>query len=100
MANSTKNLCGKSRKIDNPYAIFRGRHPLFGDIEYRILKTYQKPALESKNAYARWMVAAKSDMTYGSWDMGDTYVHEVLRSANLEEASPEWEENYQVSLSD
>jgi len=96
MANS-KNLCGKSRKIDNPYAVYKCEHPLFGATEYRVLKTYQKPELEGKNAYARWFVAAKSDCTFGSWDMGDTYIAEIKRAgARLVEASPEFTENYNL----
>ena len=37
-----KNLLGKSRKTDTPYAIFKGYGP-FGETEMRLLKTYQLP---------------------------------------------------------
>ena len=61
-----KNLLGKSRSIQNPYAIYKGQGP-FGNTEMHLLKTYQVPANEVKNQYARWFVAVKSDMTHGSY---------------------------------
>ena len=33
-----KNLLGKGRKTDNPYAVFKGNGP-FGETEMRLLKT-------------------------------------------------------------
>lgn len=72
----TKNLCGKARKLDNPYEIWR-----VGDWEWRVLKKYQTPENEAKNPYARWFCAVKSPMTFGGWDMGDTYVVDIKRVA-------------------
>tara|TARA_R110001583_G_scaffold67415_4_gene192732 strand:+ start:409 stop:645 length:237 start_codon:yes stop_codon:yes gene_type:complete len=69
----SKNLCGKTRNIDNPYEIWKGA----GGFEWRVLKKYQKPELEAKNAHARWYCAVKSDMTYGSFEYGDTYVSDI-----------------------
>ena len=43
-----KNLLGKSRKTDTPYAIFKGYGP-FGETEMRLLKTYSLPVNEAKN---------------------------------------------------
>ena len=40
-----KNLMGKTRPVENPYA--------------------------------RWFCAVKSPNTYGSWEYGDTYAHDV-----------------------
>lgn len=73
-----KNPCGKSRPVDNPYEIWQA-----GDWEWRVLKKYQTPENEAKNPYARWFCAVKSPMTYGSWDMGDTYVNDVKANAVL-----------------
>jgi|TARA_R110000824_G_scaffold1064_3_gene5878 hypothetical protein len=70
---SEKNLCGKTRPQDNPYEIWRGSN----GFEWRVLKKYQKPSLEAKNPYARWFCAVKSDMTYGSFELGDTYVNDI-----------------------
>ena len=44
--------------------------------------------------YARWFVAAKSPMTYGDFEMGDTYATELTNIGNLVAASPEWAEHY------
>lgn len=68
----SKNLHGKSRTVENPYHII-----VQGDWEWRILKRYQSPDAERANPYARWFVAAKSPLTYGAWEYGDTYISEI-----------------------
>lgn len=92
-----KNLFAKARTSETPYAIYAGWGP-FGLTECRILKTYQLPANEAKNKYARWFLAVKTDMTYGSFDLGDTYKEEVLKGygVRLVAAEPEWLEAYGV----
>ena len=92
-----KNLLGKSRKTDTPYAIFKGYGP-FGETEMRLLKTYQLPAKEKENPYARWFVAVKTDMTYGSYDMGDSYIREATMGLTLTYASDEYKKQYLPSL--
>ena len=92
-----KNLLGKSRKTDTPYAIFKGYGP-FGETEMRLLKTYQLPAKEKENRYARWFVAVKTDMTYGSYDMGDSYIKEATMGLTLTYASDEYKKQYLPSL--
>ena len=68
----SKNLHGKSRTVENPY------HIIVADgWEWRVLKRYQSPDAERANPYARWFVAVKSPLTYGSWEMGDTYIREI-----------------------
>jgi len=89
----TKNLLGKSRKTNAPYAVFKGNGP-FGETEMRLLKTYQVPANEAKNQYARWFVAVKTPMTYGSYDMGDSYIREATMGLTLSWASDEYLEQY------
>jgi hypothetical protein len=88
-----KNLLGKSRKQDNPYAVFKGEGP-FGETEMLLLKTYQMPTKERENVYARWFVAVKTPMTYGSYDMGDSYIREATLGLTLTYASPEFKEQY------
>ena len=90
-----KNLFGKSVSKDAPYAIYRGRGP-FGDTEVRVLKTYQSVDRERSNPYARWMVAVKSDFTYGSYDIGDSYSNEAIMGLTLVEATDEWKWAYNV----
>ena len=94
-----KNMMSKSRNTEDPYAIFKGIGP-FGETEVRLLKAYQKPSLESKNKYARWFVAVKSDFTYGSYDMGDSYVNEVVRGLELTYADDEFKENYWENINE
>jgi len=89
----TKNLLGKSRPMQNPYAIYKGNGP-FGPTEMRLLKTYQLPKNESTNEYARWFVAVKTDATFGSYDMGDSYIPEATYGLKLEHASAEFKEQY------
>ena len=67
-----KNLHGKSRTVDNPYHIV-----VQGDWEWRVLKRYQSPDAERANPYARWFVAVKSPLTYGSWEYGGTYISDI-----------------------
>ena len=68
----SKNLHGKSRTVENPY------HIIVADgWEWRVLKRDQSPDAERANPYARWFVAVKSPLTYGSWEYGDTYIREI-----------------------
>jgi len=72
-----KNLCGKTRKMNQPYEVWHGHAGDLGTITYLVLKKYQNPEQEAKNEFARWFVAAKSDATYGTFEMGDNYIHEI-----------------------
>jgi hypothetical protein len=74
-----KNTMGKTVKVNEPYEIWLG---IGLDWEWRVLKKYQRPGLEFKNPYARWFTAVKSENTFGSYDMGDTYVEEIKRNAH------------------
>jgi len=80
-----KILCGKTRKTETPWAIFKR-----DGWEWRILKNYQNDV--NKN-YARWFCAVKSPMTHGSWEMGDTYVSQVMGSRYLVAAHPDFIEH-------
>lgn len=84
---------GKTRKIEQPYAIFAGDGP-FGETECRVLKTYQSAEKEKQNPYARWFIAIKTDCTYGSYDMGDSYIRDAKALLHLVAATPEWLEEY------
>jgi hypothetical protein len=74
---ASKNLCGKTRKVEDPYEIWIA----VGGWEWRVLKKYQSPEKEAENPYARWFCAVKSPYTYGSFDMGDVYVSDIKASA-------------------
>ena len=86
------NPFAKTRKLEEPYAIYGGYVPGIGDAEFRILKTYKLP--KNEDPHARWFVAAKSEATYGSFDMGDTYKTEITSFVRLLAATPEWLEEY------
>lgn len=88
-----KNPFGKSRDITTPYAIYKGYGP-FGDTEVRVLKTYSHPEIEQNKPYARWFVAVSSDFTFGSFDLGDSYIREAIYGLVLVESTKEWEEYY------
>ena len=90
-----KNLLGKSRTKEAPYAIFKGYGP-FGETEMLLLKTYKIPASEAKSPYSRWFVAVKSEATHGSYDMGDSYIKEATMGLTLSWASDEYKEQYDV----
>lgn len=89
---TSKNPFGKTVRHDQAYATYRA-----GDMEWRVLKTYKKPANEANDPYARWYVAAKSPMTYGHWEMGDAYAAEIKRFGNLVFCTPEWQAAYNAA---
>jgi hypothetical protein len=80
------NPFGKSRPQHQPYAIYRA-----GDFIFHVCKTYTN---NPKKPFARFFVWASSPYTYGSMEGGDTYADEVLSSARLVAAEPEWLEVY------
>ena len=84
------NAFGKSAPLDAPYAVYTNPQGW----EWRILKTYKQPSSEAKDPYARWFVAAKSPMTDGSWEYGDTYKNEVTSYGRLATSTPEWKDAY------
>ena len=69
-----KNERGKTRKIDNPYSVWMSPD---GQWIWAILKHYQAPDNEQKNPYARVFTACKSPNTYGTWEYGDAYIHDI-----------------------
>jgi len=78
----SKNECAKTRDKDEPYEIWKS---FDGSWEWRVLKKYQTPENEAKNPYARWFCAVKSPMTYGSYELGDTYVKDITDYAIKQE---------------
>ncbi len=77
MSLATKNECGKTRLVDNPYEVWKSGD----DWEWRVLKKYQSPDKEAANPYARWYCAVKSPFTYGEWEYGDTYISDIKSNA-------------------
>jgi len=73
-----KNLCNKTRKVDNPYEVWATPD---GSWEWKVLKKYQGQVNESKNEYARWFCGVKSPFTYGGHELGDVYVKDIKSHA-------------------
>ncbi len=69
----SKNLCGRTRKTDDPYEVWTGAN----GFEWRVLKKYQTPEREAENPQARWFCAVRSDFTYGEFELGDVYVQDI-----------------------
>ena len=74
------NLFAKTRKVNDPYEIYRA-----GGWEWRVLKKWQ---IDDNKPYARWFCAVKSPFTEPGYDMGDTYVSEILSVAQKVEFDP------------
>jgi hypothetical protein len=72
-----KNIFGKSRPINKPYAIYRN-----GIGDYQILKTY-KMAKNETNQYDRWFV-------YCNGDYGDMYKKDIVDNSILIQADTDW----------
>ena len=66
-----KNPYGKTRPVDNPYAVYAT-----GGWEWRILKMNQRTDKTGK--YSSAMCAVSSPYTHGSFDMGDTYLRDIV----------------------
>lgn len=62
-----KNIAGKLRKVDNPYATWTDQRTGW---KYRLLKSWQT---DNSKEYARWFVEVHG---FGH-DIGDVYVKEV-----------------------
>ena len=79
MQDKEKNLCGKTRPVDNPYEIWKS---FDGTWIWKVLKKYQKPSKEELNRYARWFCAVSSPYTHGTYDLGDVYVTDIKLNAS------------------
>ena len=95
----TKNLIGKGRTKEAPYATFEGLGD-FGTMTVHVLKGYQKASTEAENIYARWFVAVRSSHTHGSYDLGDSYVSSTVQGLTLTYASDAFKEHYWDSITD
>lgn len=73
---SNVNYMSKSRKMDNPYQIWRND----SGWEWRVLKSYQA---DTSKEYARAFCAVSSPYTFGGHDMGDVYWSDIFDNATL-----------------
>lgn len=70
----------KTRPQSNPYRIYKA-----GEWEWRVLKSYQN---DDTKPNARWFLAVKSPMTYGTYELGDGYVADIVGHGELVKVNP------------
>ena len=70
-----KNLCGKTRKKDQPYEVWES----VDGWQWRVLKKWQTPEQEAKNPYARWFCWVSSPFCPNG-EMGDVYLSDIRRA--------------------
>lgn len=68
--------CGKTRKVDNPYEIWRSKD---GTWEWRVLKKWQLNANDDE-PHSRWFCMVTSPFCPDG-EMGDAYVSEIKQQA-------------------
>lgn len=73
--------------VEAPHATFTDRE---GGWIWRVLKVYASAKSDKANPQARWHLAVKSPNTFGDYERGDTYIHEVLQYGRLESATDEF----------
>jgi len=78
----------KTATIEEPHATFIKSHSGW---TWKVLKVYCGAKSDRKNGYARWFLAVQSPhLPIGDWEMGDTYISEVLNYGTLESATDEF----------
>lgn len=81
----SKNLCGKTRDIENPYEVWISKDATW---EWRVLKKYQTPEKEQSNPYAKWFCGVKSPYTHGTFELGDCYINDIISFARMVKGQP------------
>jgi hypothetical protein len=87
------NPFAKSRKIDEPYAVYTGFGP-FGETETRVLRTYKTPDKEVKDVFATWLLAVKSEDISDKFEVGHTFVREAIFKMKLVRCCGLWAKAY------
>jgi hypothetical protein len=75
----SKNLCGKTREMDEPYEVWQAQSPS-GPWTWRVLKKYQAPHKEAMNPLARWFCFVTSPFC-PTGEYGDVYVKDITGTA-------------------
>jgi hypothetical protein len=65
----------KTRSFTDPYLIINAR-----DWEWRVLRAYAK---DPDKPYARWFCAVTTPYTFGSHDLGDTYIADIISGGGV-----------------
>jgi hypothetical protein len=78
----------KTVEMENPHATFVNKADGW---TWKVLKVYAMAKTDKGNEYARWLLAVRSPATFGGYDIGDTYIKDVLGYAtHLESATDEF----------
>ena len=77
----------KTAEMGNPHATFT--NPRAGWV-WKVLKVYRSAKSDKGDEYARWLLAVRSPNTFGGYDIGDTYIKDVLSFGTLESATDEF----------
>ncbi len=77
----------KTVEMESPHATFT--NPVAG-WTWKVLKVYCSAKADKGDEYARWFMAVRSPNTYGSYEMGDTYIKDILGYGQLESCTDEF----------
>lgn len=75
------NPMGKARPVSNPYLVYTND----SGWTWKVLKAW---SADPTKPYARWFCAVSSPYTFGGYDMGDTYVADVVKYGRLTYRDP------------
>jgi len=75
------NQIGKRAAVGDPWASFQH---VRADWEWRILKAYKQGDTSRKDRYARFHCAVMSPHTFGSWELGDVYVVDLIHAQGIQ----------------
>lgn len=81
----------KTVTIEEPHATFENEPAGW---TWKVLKVYCSAKSDRKDEYARWFIAAKSPMTFGEYEMGDTYIKDIVTYGALTSATDEFKQYY------
>ena len=75
-----KNLMAKTRPMDAPYLIYTAP-----GWTWKVLKAYSG---DPHKKFGRWFLATTSPFTFGSAELGDGYIGDVVTNATLAFTDP------------
>lgn len=82
----------KTAPVEAPHATFVDER---GGWTWKVLKVYASAKSDKANIYGRWLLAVKSPHTFDQYEMGDTYINDVLSYGQLESATDEFKTYYE-----
>ncbi len=78
----------KTATVEEPHATFMDSR---GGWTWKVLKVYCSAKADRKDPYARWFLGVQSPhLPPGEYEMGDTYIRDVLQYGQLTSATDEF----------